>query len=608
MHTTRRAILGAGAAGAALLAGCGRSQNASAAMLARLDQLSTDILRQAPERATSLGVTEERAGGRFIDRMSDVSKDAVRQDTAMLQSALSDLERIDRDRLNGQDITTYDVVTTSLRNQIEQQSFEIGTGALQPYIVTQLTGAYQDVPDFLDSQHPLTTRDQAEAYLARLSGFAGQLGQETAIIAEDASAGVIPPDFAIDRALEQMGAIIALAPTQTVLVQSLARRLPDIAEIPEAERVGFVSRAETIVRDEVFPAYLQQAAALRAVRPRAAHDAGVWRLPRGEELYATALRGRTTTAMTPAEIHNTGVELIAQFNAEMDTILRTQGMTRGTVAERMAALARRPDQLYPNTDAGRAQLLGDLNVQVRAIEALMPQVSGVLARAELEIKRVPPYIEAGAPGGYYNRAALDGSRAGQYYINLRDTAEWPRFSLPTLTYHEGVPGHHWQGSIQQEAGELPFIRSALLRFGAYSEGWGLYAEQLAGELGVYDDDPLGRLGYLQSMTFRASRLVVDTGIHSLRWSREQAVDSMIAATGDARSSVTTEIERYCVWPGQACSYMVGKMTILRLRDEARQAMGERFDLKGFHDTVLTNGSIPLSVLEASVRAWSSASA
>ncbi len=241
---------------------------------------------------------------------------------------------------------------------------------------------------------------------------------------------------------------------------------------------------------------------------------------------------------------------------------------------------------------------------MEAITARMPEVCGTLAQAALEIKRVPEYIEAGAPGGYYQGAALDGSRPGAYYINLRDPAtEWPKFTLPTLTYHEGTPGHHWQISIQQEAGSLPFIRSAILGFSAFSEGWGLYAEQLADELGMYADDPFGRVGYLQSMTFRASRLVVDTGMHSMRWTREQAIESMVQATGDQRSNIVTEIERYAVWPGQACSYMVGRQAINRMRDNARQALGASFDIRGFHDTILTNGATPLSVTETLVNEW-----
>ena len=608
MQMTRRAALGAGAATIALAAtGC-QTQDQSAALTALLDRTCIDILRESPERCTSLGVTEEQAGGRYVDRVSDASKAGKTRGREIGQAVLDGLNGIRRDALPANEQVTYDVVRTSFENSMAASAFAPGGGATTPYVVTQLTGAYTQGPDFLDSRHPLTTRDEAEAYLTRLAGYATQLDQETAIIGEDAGAGVIPPDFALDGATNQLRQFASMNPTQTVLVQTLVRRLPEVADIPEADRAGFISRAEAIVRDSVLPAYQRQIEAIAAVRPQAVHDAGCWRLPQGEEMYAVALKQRTTSNLTPDEIHNLGLELIAQLQSEMDTILRAQGLTSGTVAQRVTQVSRRPDQLYANNDAGRAQLLADLNAQVAAITARMPEVCGVLARAPLEIKRVPVFTEAGSPGGYYQRASLDGSRPGAYYINLRDTSEWPKFSLPTLSYHEGVPGHHWQGSIQQEAGELPFIRSALLGFGAYGEGWGLYSEQLADEMGMYADNPLGRLGYLQSMTFRASRLVVDTGMHAKRWTREQAIQSMAEATGDQVSAVTTEIERYSVWPGQACSYMVGKVEIHRLREAARAAMGERFDIKGFHDTVLTNGSVPLSVLATLVNQWSGASA
>ncbi len=613
MQISRRAVLGAGAAGAAVLSGCATGAapaptpaappTASAQLTATLDRTVAAILRESPERCTALGLTEERAGYRFVDKLSDASKASTARYREILQTAIRELGAIDRSGLSAQENVTVDVVTTSYQYSLANSAFNYGGGAGAPYVVTQLTGSYGDLPDFLDAQHPLRNRDEADAYLARLSAYVRVLDQETAIIREDAGAGVIPPDFAIDRALTQMDAFTANAPAQTVLVQTLVRRLPNAADISEADRARYIEHATSAVRDAVYPAYERQKAALREVRRSAVHDAGIWRLPQGAEMYAASLQSRTTTTMSPDEIHEMGVELIRSFHSEMDSILRAQGLTRGSVAQRVQQLSRRPDQLYPNTDAGRAQILADLTQQTREIEALMPRAFNTLAQAQLEIRRVPPTSEAGAPGGYYQRAALDGSRPGAYYINLRNTHEWPRFTLPTLNYHEGVPGHHWQISIQQESGAIPFIRSAMLGFSAFSEGWGLYAEQLADELGVYSNNQLGRLGYLQSMTFRASRLVVDTGIHHKRWSREQAIASMMEATGDQESSITTEIERYCVWPGQACSYMVGRQAINRMRDASRAALGDRFDLKGFHDTMLANGAVPLSVLERIMTDW-----
>ncbi|MES1156379.1 MAG: DUF885 family protein [Alphaproteobacteria bacterium] len=604
MNLSRRALMGASAAAAAIAAGCQPGTTANAPDLnAILDKLSTNILKDSPEFATSLAVSEEQAGGRYIDRVSDVSKAGKLHYRGVLEAGLQELKGVNRTALSKTDAVTYDVVTTSLRNDIAAQHFEHGSGATAPYVVTQLTGQYQSIPDFLDSQHPVTNRDQAEAYLARLSGYAHQLDQETQQITEDAAQGFRPPDFAIQGALKQLRALAAQKPADTVLVKSINRRLGAIQGFPIADRGTMGDQALAKVRDEVLPAYHRQIAALEAELPKATHDAGVWRLPDGDKLYTAALQSYTTTSMTPDEIHQMGADLAASLTSQMDTLLRAQGLTQGTVAARVHSLYTRPDQLYPNTDAGREQCLTALNAQIQAIRARMPEVCGVLAKADLQIKRVPPDTEAGAPGGYYNGAALDGSRPGSYYINLRNMGENPKFTLPTLTYHEGIPGHHWQISIAQEANSLPFIRRAIMGFNAYAEGWALYAEQLADEMGMYANDPWGKIGYLQSAAFRASRLMVDTGMHFKRWTREQAIQSMQGITGDNTSSITTEIERYCVWPGQACGYMVGRQTLNRLRDQAKAALGAKFDIKGFHDTVLVNGSQPLSVTESLVHDW-----
>jgi len=289
-----------------------------------------------------------------------------------------------------------------------------------------------------------------------------------------------------------------------------------------------------------------------------------------------------------------GLEQARALAARADALLRKAGLTRGSVGRRIHALYARKRYVYANTDAAKARLIEALNGQVRAMQARLPEYFGALPKAPVEIRRVPKFMEAGAPAGYYNNPSLDGSRPGIYWINLRDTAEVPSWTLPTLTYHEAIPGHHLQLSLQQEA-DLPMIRRASF-YSAYGEGWALYAEQLAQEMDVYQDDPLGEIGYLQSALFRAARLVVDTGIHALRWSREKAIAAMVEIDGDPESSAATEIERYCVWPGQACSYMVGKLTWLSLREKARAALGNRFDLRTFHDAGLLSGNMPLTTL------------
>jgi uncharacterized protein (DUF885 family) len=629
MHLTRRFVLTAGsagaasAAGAALLAGCAslekvtgwvksepwRPEDSGARLKAILDDLAVAMLKESPERATSLAVSEAQAGGHFNDRLSNASPAGMQRRAMVMANTLAELDRVDRSALNPADLVSYQVVRESLSNALAGARFgwgSYGFGAPTPYVVTQLSGSYVNVPTFLDTHHLIKTQRDVGDYLERLSAFAKLLDQETARINADAGKGVVPPDFVLDGALKQLRGFAAKTAAETVLVQSLKRRIGEAEGVDAPHANKAVANATKLVAEKVLAAYRRQIDAIAALKPKAVHEGGIWRLKDGDQFYATALRAWTTSPLSPDEIHKMGLDLVSSVGAQMDGILKANGLTKGTLAERITKISSDPKQLYPNTEAGRAQLLKDLNVQIEALQPLLAQYFGTLAKAKLEIRRVPAYREAGAPGGYYESGALDGSRPGYYYINLRDTKEWPKFSLPTLSYHEGEPGHHWQISIAQEAADLPLVRKALVSNSGYTEGWALYAEALADEMGAYAGNPLGRLGYLQSAAFRAARLVVDTGLHAKRWSREQAIDYMVEATGDQKSSVTTEIERYCVWPGQACAYMVGRETIRRARAEAQAALGEKFNIKAFHDLILKNGPVPLAVLSASVKGWVSA--
>ena len=356
-----------------------------------------------------------------------------------------------------------------------------------------------------------------------------------------------------------------------------------------------VAAPETIVASEVHPSFDRLIAATKAARAKAVHDAGCWRLPQGDAFYVGGLNAATTTTLTPDEVHRLGLQQVAEITAELDKILKAQGFTQGTVAQRLVKLGDDPAQLYSNDDAGRDQLLTALNGYVAKMTPLLPRAFDTLPKAPLTIRRVPPFIQDGAANGYYNGASLDGSRPAIYYINLKTTHDWPKFGLPTLTWHEGIPGHHLQISTAQESTEIPQIRRRG-GFAAYTEGWALYAEQLAGELGVYDGDPLGRAGFLQSFLFRAARLVVDTGMHAKRWSREKATQYLVDVTGYPVERSQREIDRYVVWPGQACSYKIGHTMWARLRKRAQDKLGAKFDLKEFHG-VLRQGAMPLTVLE-----------
>ncbi|MEZ0311402.1 MAG: DUF885 family protein [Myxococcota bacterium] len=568
-----------------------------------VEEWTTAVLRESPETATSLAATEERAGGRYSDRVSDLSRAGMDRVVALARSLLQAFEGINRDQLTPAERVTYDVLKTSASADVANSAFGYGyygMGIIVPYAVTQLSGAWAQMPDFLDSQHPIRNAQDIEDYLARLKGLGQMLDQETTRLGDDARAGVVPPTFVIDGTVAQLKRVAAKKPAEQTLVQSLKRRA---GQVEGADVSALTARAEAIVASDVLPAYKRQIDALGKLRKLSKSNAGVGGLPKGSELYAQALQSWNTTTLTPDEIHQIGLDIVAKNTAEMDSLLASLGKKKGSVAQRIRALGQEKAQLYPNTDAGKTQLIADLNAHVEKVNALLPGYFNTLPKAALQIKRVPTEIEQGSPGGYYQSPALDGSRPGAYYINLRDTKGWPKFDLPTLTHHEGTPGHHFQIALAQETSTLPFARSALLGFSGYMEGWALYAEGVADEIGLYKDDPHGRLGYLKAATFRATRLVVDTGLHAKKWTREQAVKYMVDTVGSDRASIVTEVDRYCVWPGQATAYMLGREVIKKLRGKAQAELGDRFDLKKFHDVVLSNGAVPLSVLERVVDDW-----
>ncbi|GAD58104.1 DUF885 family protein [Brevundimonas sp. BAL450] len=597
----RRRLLFTAAAGAGLAASgqvlaFARQDTAEATLEGLMERIVQQMVMTSPETVTMLGLDTGPMAA-LKSRLDDRSAAKIEADKVVFQGFMTEMESIDRAALPARSQIHYDTVKYFGDTVASSYEFPYGQGFPSPYTVNQLGGSYNSVPDFLDAQHRIETAEDAEAYLSRLEAFPTALDQETERMHADFAAGAVPPDFIIERTVGLLGNLTGTPAGESVMTTSIARRAAE-ANLPGE----WGERARRIVEGGIYPAVERQAEALRSQRANATHDAGVWRLPRGEDYYRFGLRYFTTTEMTGAEVHAMGLEQVAELSARADQILRAEGRTEGTVGERISALARDPAQVYPNTDAGREELLASLNAQMADMQARLPAYFGRIPVSPVEVRRVPVTTEAGAPGGYYQPPALDGSRPGAYYINLRDTAEWPKFTLPTLTYHEASPGHHHQIALQMENDDAPMLMK-LLGFSAYSEGWGLYAEQLADEMGVYDNDPWGRLGYLQSFMFRAVRLVVDSGLHSERWSREQAIRYMVETLGDAESTVTTEVERYCVWPGQAASYKVGQTVWGNLRTRAMTQLGDRFDIKGFHDTALNAGGVPLTVLERVVDDW-----
>ena len=591
------AALATSAPAAARVAAQARPGAGDGVLRSLLDRIFNDRLTQSPESATALGLDTGRNTALKSQLSGRAAADAARE-LARSKRELVAIKAIDPATLGANARLDYDIVTYQLEKSIEgRETFTYGSagGRYAPYRLSQLTGAYQDVPDFLDAQHRVKEAADADAYLARLEAFATVLDQESERQRADAARGVFAPDYVLDTTLKQFAALRDKAAAETGMVTGFKAKL-DAGKLPP-ERAG---QAEKIVADKVFPALDRQRALVTELRARAVHDAGVWRLPDGEAYYAAAAEAATTTLLSGDKIHRIGLEQVAEISGRIDTILKAQGMRDGTVGARLVALNERPDQLFPNTDPGREALLEALRAQVRAMEKRLPEQFATLPKAPVEVRRVPPAIQAGAPGGYYQAATLDGSRPGIYYINLRDTFDRPKFGLATLSYHEAVPGHHLQVMLSLESQDIPLIRRRG-GFSGYSEGWALYTEQLADEMGMYDGDPLGQVGYLQSLLFRATRLVVDSGMHAKRWSREQATDYFIRTTGIARGRSQGEIDRYTVWPGQACSYKIGHTVWVELRDEVRAKAGDAWEPRQFHD-VLRKGAMPLDVLKRVVRA------
>ena len=604
MIDRRRALLlGAAAAAGASSAGA-QPAGEGRRLTAVLDGAMQKALLDSPQLLTLTGfdIGPNAAARARLDDRSDAGLSRLR---SLFEQLTVDLKGFRPETLSGPDLLNYRCAAYLARTTLE--SYEVpfgdpGVGGATPYVVSQLSGNYRSIPTFLASQHRIATANDAEAYLSRLSAFARTLDQETERTRQHYARGAAPPDFVLRVTETQFTGMLTADPRRSELVESLTRRAAAKGLAGDWE-----TRAAAIVRDEVFPALSRQLAVVRGALPKATHAAGCWRLPDGEAYYRFAVRSYTTTEMAGDEIHRLGLERVASLTARADAILKAQGLSRGTVAQRLAAVRKRPEQHFPNTDAGRAALLAHLDGLVADMRTRLPAWFGALPKAPVEIRRTPPTIEAGAPGGTYQSPSVNGSRPGIFFINLRDLNEQPRMDLPTLVFHEVLPGHHLQNALSLEAPALPLIRRMPL-FSGYLEGWALYAEQLADEMGVYQDDPLGRLGYLGSLLFRAARLVVDSGLHHKRWSREAAIRYMTETLGDAETSVTREVERYCVQPGQACAYMLGQQVFVKARAASQARLGARFDIRRFHDAALLSGALPLDVLAEHLAAWTAAQA
>ena len=532
------------------------------------------------------------------DDLTDASPARQQELTAQLRKDYDTLRSYDHSGFAGQDKLSYDILEYFLGEQVKGEKWQ-----WHDFPVNQMFGVQSSLPNFMADVHQVHSEGDANDYVARLRKFPVKFAQVLEGLKIRESKGVIPPRFVVEKVLAQMRGFVAGGARKNPLYTTFVEKLDKLpaGTLDDATRTRVLGDVEKAIDEAVFPAYAQLISYFEALEPKATSNDGAWSLPDGDAYYAYQVESNTTTTMTPDQIHQLGLAEVARIGGEMDAILREAGYVDGTIGARVRQLAAAPEQLYPDNDEGRKQILADYQRIIDEVSAGLDPYFAVKPKAGVQVKRVPEFSEKTAPGAYYEGPALDGSRPGTFYANLRNVAEVPKMGMRTLAYHEAVPGHHFQIAIAQELKDLPIFRR-MVPFTAFAEGWALYAERLAWEAG-FEKNPMDNLGRLQAEMFRAVRLVVDTGMHAKHWTREQAIQYMSDNTGMGDDEVTAEIERYLVNPGQALAYKVGMLKILELREKARAELGPKFDLREFHDQVLRNGSMPMEILERVVNDW-----
>jgi uncharacterized protein (DUF885 family) len=534
----------------------------------------------------------------YSAKLDDASPAHEKKMTELVKQELAVLNQYDRKALDREGQLSYDTLHQFLQLQADGEPF-----SQHDFPLNQMAGMQSALPNFMAQVHQVKSKGEADNYIARLNKFPRKFSELLEGLKQREAKGVIPPRFTVEKVLVQMNGFVAKAPQDNPLYLSLKEKLAKIpaAQLDDAARAQLLAQAEAAIKDSVYPAYRQLIAYFVALQPKASVNNGAWSLPNGDAYYAWCVRMHTTTDMTPQQVHELGLAEVARVGGEMDAILRQQGLAEGTIGARVQTLARRPEQQYANTAEGKAAMLAGYQAILDEVNKGLDGAFDVRPKLGVEVRPVPAASEASAPGAYYEPGAFDGSRPGVFYANMRAPGETPKFAMRTLAYHEGIPGHHFQIAIAQELSGVPFFRK-VIPFTAYQEGWALYAERLAYELG-FQKNPLDNLGRLRDEMMRATRLVVDSGIHYKHWTREQAISYMMDNTGMAEGDVTAEVERYFVAPGQALAYKVGMLKILALREHAKQELGARFDLKQFHNEVLKHGALPLTVLERVIEDW-----
>jgi uncharacterized protein (DUF885 family) len=563
-----------------------------------VNKVSIQLLMRSPELLTSLGLVDNTPLDFHSGKLDRYDKVSTRNALNFLRQSRDGLNDYGPKGLEGQELLSWKIVAWFFDDLIRQGEFEHGG-----YLVNQISGPMVNLPQFLTDRHSIKDEKSFERYLGRLKEFSRVISEVKVRVMDDRDNGVMPPDFIIEKALLGMRKFYEGGAIANPLITTLSSKLETIDEMSDQRKAELTQQAVTLVDQSVLPKYQEMIALFEEMLTLTDHDAGIWRIPQGEKIYQVALRSNNSTTLSAEKIHQIGLDEVARIEIDMQTILVNEGMSEGSIVSRVRQLMDMPEHNFPNTEEGRRQQIAYLNEVNTQVMANIEDYFITIPPQPLEIVRVPEYSQDSAPGGYYQPPALDGSSAGRFYINQKNTYDNPRWTLPTLMIHEGSPGHHFQLSASQLITGVPFLRK-VSPFSAFAEGWALYSEKIAAEdMGIYLQDPLGDLGRIQAEMFRAVRLVVDTGMHAKGWSREKAIDYMLSKTGMTEAEVVREIERYVVWPGQATAYKIGQLSIVRLRSLAEERLADDFDIREFHEMILLNGAMPLEILEESVESW-----
>ncbi len=552
-----------------------------------------ESVKRSPMFMAQMGIKER------MDEWDDVSRAAQIKELDIHKANLKEFRSsFDRAKLSEDRQLSYDMMERYLTHQIENDKYwQYG------YSFNQMFGAHSRIPTFLKNQHPISSAEDAENYIKRLDGIKGFLGEIVAQSQASAEAGILPPKFVYEHVLRDGKNITSGAPfddngDESIFLSDFSSKVSKLG-IDDDAKADLVARAKDAMLRSVGPAYASFMDSMRAQEAMATDDDGAWKLPNGGAYYAHRLKRMTTTDMSADEIHDLGLREVDRIHGEMREIMKTVGFD-GTLQEFFVHLKTDPKFVYEDSDEGRAAYIRDAAAMIDTIEGNLAGHFSFKPATKLEVRAVEAFREKSAGKAFYNRPAMDGSRPGIYYANLYKITDMPKYQMEALAYHEGVPGHHMQFAVTQKLDIPKFQRFSSAT--AHSEGWGLYSEYLPKEMGYYTD-PYSDFGRLAMELWRAGRLVVDTGLHHKKWTRQEAIDYLLTNTPNPENDCVKAIERYIVMPGQATAYKIGMNKILDLRAMAKEKLGDKFDIREYHDVVLGSGPIPLSILEQQVNRW-----